>query len=295
MKDSKIDSVLGKNTKYGDTYNPDILVREERSNNREQYGITEKKLPFIGADIWHAYEVSFLTKKGLPVNGVLKLFIPCESRYIVESKSLKLYLFSFNMEKLGVDKQESIKVFETRVKRDLDALLGTDIFLKFFREYQAFNYTTSDLFLAKSQNLESVVNLEAIEFDVLNETPKLLKEGGIQFFFIKSDMLRSNCKITSQPDYGSIYIYISGSQAPTFASLAQYIVSFRKENHFHEEVVECIYSRLWTKFSPSDLMVTALYTRRGGIDICPVRASRQELIPKQLYDVEKLTLKEYRS
>ena len=108
-------------------------------------------------------------------------------------------------------------------------------------------------------------------------------------------MLRSNWKITHQPDWGSIYIHLkSEKQLPSHASLLRYIVSLRDENHFHEEICEMIYKRLWDQFHPDILAVTCLYTRRGGIDICPSRANRVEYLPEHLLDPEELSLKTWR-
>ncbi len=294
--------VLGKQVEYKYSYDPGILRKEMRLTNRKEYDIDEKKLPFIGVDVWHAYECSFLLNNGAPVNGILKLSFPCDSKYLVESKSLKLYLFSFNMEKIGATVIDAIAYFEKTVKKDLSKLLETEVTCRFFREHQA--TFTQDNLLKKAVNLNSTIHIEQINFNLYKESPDILQDEDSDImqdlkmeprFFIKSDMLRSNCKITKQSDFGTVYIYIGGKRLPSLVSVAQYIVSMRQEYHFHEEIVECIYSRLWKKYSPSNLLVAALYTRRGGIDICPVRANRPELFPQQLMDVDRLTIKEYRS
>ena len=289
--------VLGKDTEYKFTYDPDILAREPRVKNRQIYGFDNEHLPFVtGYDTWHCYEASFMLENGLPVNGVLKLVIPANSEYIVESKSLKLYLFSFNMQKLGVTKADAIERFQATVEKDLEALLGVHVRSGFFTEAIATQMFSTDMFLGEAKPLEDFTSdLETISFNKFNEDPAILKFGDNQGLYIVSDMLRSNCKITHQPDWGTIFIYMFGMpKGVDTDALAQYIVSFRGENHFHEEIVECMYARLKEKYDPIELMVTALYTRRGGIDICPTRASKSELLPMQLIDPTLLTMKDYR-
>jgi 7-cyano-7-deazaguanine reductase len=294
-----ITHVLGKNVNdYKATYDPDILAREARVGNRKIYGFDNDSLPFkAGRDIWHAYECNFLTDNGLPVNGVLKLSIPFDSEFIVESKSLKLYLFSYNMEKMGPGTRSAARNFCERVTKDISALLGATIEVAFFDAELAEDWTVTNDFLEGFDNIGSLIDLEKVTFDQFQENPDILveDEDSDGTLWVKTDLLRSNCKITHQPDYGTIYIHMEGSQIPTPASIAQYIVSMRSENHFHEEIVECVYSRLQNKFAPRKLLVTALYTRRGGIDICPSRASSEDLLPETLLDLSVLTEKEYRS
>jgi len=289
--------VLGKKTDYKFTYDPGILAREPRIRNRQIYGFDNDHLPFaIGYDTWHAYECSFLLENGLPVNGVLKMVVPCTSEFIVESKSFKLYLFSFNMQPLGRTRDEAINRFVETVTNDLSELLEATVKIGFYTEADASAMLSTDNLLGDARPLEDTTSdLEEIKFDKFNEDPEILKFGDNQGLYVFSDMLRSNCKITHQPDWGTVFVYMFGINPGIDPdSLAQYIVSFRGENHFHEEIVECMYTRLWEKFKPIELMVTALYTRRGGIDICPTRASKGELIPMQLTDADILTLKDYR-
>jgi 7-cyano-7-deazaguanine reductase len=139
--------------------------------------------------------------------------------------------------------------------------------------------------------LEKTINAEVINFNDFTEEPELLLSSKSEFNEIKvsTHLLRSNCKITHQPDWGSVFIYIKGEKLPTHESLLKYLVSIRNENHFHEEICEMIYYRLWTFFSPDKLMVTCIYTRRGGIDICPIRVSEQNLLPKYLSDCKQLS------
>lgn len=294
-RDKPIDSVLGKNTtNYKSNYDPDVLVSIKRSNDRSRLDLREDTLPFVGFDVLHAYEASFLTGKGLPVNGILKLIIPANSTYIVESKSLKLYLFSFAMQSMGKNKEEATANYLKTVKEDLTKVLECPIKLSFFDVTQA--VFEKDPILIRVKDLDYVVDLDTLVFDKYTESPDTLEvQEGLSSLFIKTDLLKSNCKITHQCDYATIYIQIKGSSIPSPESIAKYIVSMRGENHFHEEIVECVYSRLWNKFQPKDLMVCALYTRRGGIDICPVRTSSADLVPPFLVGESTLLSKEYRS
>ncbi|WP_255434074.1 NADPH-dependent 7-cyano-7-deazaguanine reductase QueF [Carboxylicivirga sp. M1479] len=282
------DKFLGKQVDYPQSYAPEMLVAVPRYLNREKYHLSNDQLPFIGFDSWHAYELSFLTKKGLPVTGLLKIVYPATNPSIVESKSLKLYLNSFNMHRFGTSAKEGLDLVLSTIKKDLDKLLETDVNLGFFNaenddaQFDFDNYTI----------LEQSKNVDEIEFVHFNENPQLLtpsnKKGELK---VASHLLRSNCKITNQPDWGSVYIHINGDALPDLDGLLQYIVSIRNENHFHEEICEMIYKRLWDTYSPNELAVSCIYTRRGGIDICPVRVSHQHLLPSKLISSDILSSK----
>jgi len=280
---------LGKQVEYPQHYSPEMLVSVPRELNRKEYDISEDNLPFCGIDVWHAYELSFLTKKGLPVSGVLKIVYPCNNPVIVESKSLKLYLNSFNMEQYGDTPEEGIRLIERIVKKDLSKLLKTDIKLNIFVKggtNTPFDYEEYSL-------LEELPEANNITFNTFKEAPELLTSDKHEPFSFKiaTHLLRSNCKVTFQPDWGSAFIYMKGKNKPSKESLLKYLVSFRNENHFHEEVCEMIYKRLWDSFQPDELAVTCIYTRRGGIDITPIRASHNKLIPKYLSDERTLSRK----
>jgi 7-cyano-7-deazaguanine reductase len=266
---------------YSDQYDPSLLQPVERKLNREDYNIDDNNLPFVGIDAWNAYEVSFLTSKGLPISGLMKIVYPCDSPTIVESKSLKLYLNSFNMTKMGDTRQEAINNVINAVEKDLSTALQTNVKCALHFEGEAepvniFGGYTDILHLS---------DYESMEFTHFNEDPNILKPvlsiHKVQRR-IKSDLLRSNCRVTNQPDWGDIYIHFKGNTDIDVDSLLQYMVSFRKENHFHEEVCEMIYTRLHTLLNPDELMVCCLYTRRGGIDINPIRATHTHLIPDNL-------------
>ncbi len=281
--------VLGKQVAYPKGYSPELLVFVPRSANREIYGLQDDNLPFVGYDVWHAYELGFLTDKGLPVSGVLKIIYPANSPGIVESKSLKLYLNGFNMSYYGANREDGIIKICEIIKDDLSELLKTKVELHFFDATAGetgFDFTYYEL-------LEARPETENLNFADFKENQSLLKisddKGGQ--IMVGTHLLRSKCRITGQPDWGSAYILLKGDQLPELSSLLKYIVSIRNENHFHEEICEMIYKRLWDTFSPIELMVSTIYTRRGGIDICPLRASKASLLPKLLTNVNQLSKK----
>jgi 7-cyano-7-deazaguanine reductase len=280
--------VLGQKVEYPSTYAPEILVAVPRRLNREQYQLHDDHLPFKGVDVWHAYELGFLTLKGLPVTGVLKLVYPADSASLVESKSIKLYLNGFNMFKIGDKPNDGITLVIQLIKQDLEKLLNTTVQLSFHQSSHPLSNNFNDYSL-----LEEMNDVENLRFDHFTESPEILDIASTEPSSLKlaTHLLRSNCKITHQPDWGSAFIHIKSNVTPDLASILKYLVSFRNENHFHEEICEMIYKRLWDKYKPEELMVTCIYTRRGGIDICPVRASDQHLFPKQLASPEQLSEK----
>lgn len=283
-----------------DHVDPDLLVGIPRYLNRDQYDLYADDLPFLGYDVWNCYEFSTLTNNGFPVSGVLRIVYPCDSFKIVESKSLKLYLNSFNMMKCGNTIDDVVDFVELKVYQDLSEVLGDDVRVTLHNNTST---TISPFGVVKFETLEEHLedDLPNISFEHTNEDPKILQTKGTdytdQFFFWHSSVLRSNCRVTNQPDWGDVYIIINSTKTVTPESLLQYIVSMRKENHFHEEITECIYKRLWDLLEPKELLVACLYTRRGGIDINPVRASHQGTVDKfahYLYDDTKLNKKTLR-
>ena len=283
---------LGKKvTDYKSVYDPKLLARHPRSINREKYKIEDSSI-FSGYDIWHAYEETFLLVNGQPVTFILKIKVPCSSAYIVESKSLKLYLYSFAMERIEGTKRQAIQKYKQIVEKDLSELLECSVVVQVFEQNDY--KPVQDYMISSARSLDSLINFSQLTFETVGEDPSLLELSEDVFeIHVKSDMLRSKCLITGQPDTGTVFIYMKG-QTPTLDSLAKYIFALREEHHFHEEIVECFYKRLIDLFNPSQLLVAALYNRRGGIDICPVRTNHTPLLPLYLGNVDYLTEKEYR-
>lgn len=272
---------LGKQSRYPQHYDPSVLVAVPRILNRELYGIDEQRLPFQGVDIWHAYEFSFLLENGMPTSGILKISYPASSSYLVESKSLKLYLNSFNMDRYGQTSDEGRALVLVTIQNDLSHLLKCKVDVNCIQNsdvFQPFDF-------AQHKILEDSFSFENVTFSEYTENPNLLtseeNEGEIKW---GTHLLRSNCKITHQPDWGTLYIKMEAKNRPTPESFLKYIVSLRNENHFHEEICEMVFSRILERFNPEKLMIVCLYTRRGGIDICPIRLAGYET-PSMLSDI----------
>lgn len=276
---------------YKDLYDPSLLVGIPRHYNRTDYGIEETNLPFEGYDVWNAYEVSALTENGYPVTGMVKIAYSSASPKHVESKSIKLYLNSLNMTKLGKTRDEVIKNIVSTVEKDLQELLGCQIIVSFFKESDPISEETT---FDKSSflNLENLVDVDNLEFTAYksDETQLEIEKGSEVKYY--ADFLRSNCRVTNQPDFGSVFIHLKGDKVPTAESIVKYIVSHRQVNHFHEEIAEMVYKHLLDRFQPEDLMVACLYSRRGGIDINPIRANKLSLIPDWYIDPQVKITKE---
>ena len=286
LDNSRISKHLGQTSQYKSTYDSELLVREPRSSNREYLNIFDDDLPFVGSDTWNAYECSFLLDNGRPVTGVVKCVYPCSSKYIVESKSIKLYFNSFNMTKMGATKEDAISSFEEDASVDLSELLETKVKVKFQggdRVNKKFDSPNMEWEIDDYQNVDLLDDHKDFVYTQYTEDPSLLegvsRERDLEQKFY-SGLLKSNCRVTSQPDWGDVFIYIKSKHAIDAHSIKNYVVSYRDECHFHEEICECFYKRLKDAFEPSELLVMCLYARRGGIDINPVRASSQELIEK---------------
>ena len=292
LDNSRISKHLGQTSEYKDQYDAGLLVNEPRSNNRTHLDIRDDDLPFVGFGTWNAYEVSALTNNGLPVAGVTKVVYPCDSKYIVESKSIKLYFNSFNMFKCGDTPEQVLKYIDTTASKDLSNLLETDVIV---RTLPASCIPMGETVLShdKYSTLESMYTqqqLSEMTLDTYEETPELLEldeqyQAEPRITRYHSSLLKSNCRVTSQPDWGDVYVMCEGHQHVTPDSLLKYIVSFRDECHFHEEICETIYKRLYDVLSPSRLCVICLYARRGGIDINPARATDLSLILEEARDL----------
>ena len=288
---------LGKTSAYIKQYTPSLLVREPRQSNRKHLGISDQAPPFVGSDVWNGYEVSCLLNNGTPVNATARVSYSADNKFIVESKSMKLYWNSFNMTKLGDTTSQVYNEIQHRASNDLSILLETDVQVGIQSTIHT-HYKNPDYFNNSFVNLDS--NVDVIPCTIYNETPDLLVQGGyiiddnpkVQQFW--SSALKSNCRVTSQPDFGDVYIHYKGKYKISQENLLQYIVSFRDECHFHEEICETIYKRLYDLFEPQELMVACLYTRRGGWDINPIRSTHLCLIPELFTDVNKLVVKTQR-
>ena len=293
ITDTAASKLLGKKIEGCDTYNPSFLVAVPRTENRIRYNIDENNMPFDGFDVWHAYEFSSMTQNGLPYTRVLKLKYSCCSEFIVESKSLKLYLNSFNMSRYGKNIKESLNICAKVIQKDLSELLKTEVVLSFL-DVDTEHTKIFDGF----ENVLDFVDFDNLKIENFKESPELLEVEETREnkeYFLNFDSLRSNCRVTHQPDFGSAFIYYKSKQHIKESSLIRYLCSFRCEYHFHEECCEMVYKRLFDLLDDKndELMVCILYTRRGGIDICPIRYSKNcQILPvfKDLSDVTKYAI-----
>ena len=271
MKTDEIASkFLGKKVSGSENYDPSLLVAIPREENRKQYNLNNENLPFYGWDVWHAYEFSSMTENGIPVTRLLKLKYSCNSKFLVESKSLKLYLNSFNMTRFGKNISECLAICKSKIEKDLSERLETEVKTNFID-----NSTEKVQIYENFQNIMQFVNENNLRIEKFKEAPEVLytePNNTIKEYYLTFDSLRSNCRVTHQPDFGDLFLYYKSAKHITEESLVKYLSSFRSEYHFHEECCEMIFKRLHDILDKDDkLFVCALYTRRGGIDICPSR------------------------
>ena len=275
MKPLETHGILGQSTSYPKTYAPDMLYPIPRALGRAKLALPADALS-IGMDWWQVFEMSWLNSHGISQVAMARLAIPATSDYIVESKSLKLYFNSLNFTEF--DNQQAVKA---TVEKDLSACLKTDVTLEIFEVNIANSLPISapqgdciDNALDNSDKKIAIVS----EVDPSSLTIAHQGASDSQLQILHSHLLRSNCPVTNQPDWGTLEIQID-SQPIDRAGLLEYILSFRQHNGFHEQCVEQIFSDLTQAFSPKSLMVRAWYTRRGGIDINPCRVSDWALLP----------------
>lgn len=275
MKPLETHGILGQSTHYPKTYAPDMLYPIPRALGRANLALPADALS-IGMDWWQVFEMSWLNSHGISQVAMARLAIPATSDYIVESKSLKLYFNSLNFTEF--DNQQAVKV---TVEKDLSACLKTDVTLEIFEVSIANSLPISapqgdciDNALDSSDKKIAIVS----DVDPLSLTVAHQGASDSQLQILHSHLLRSNCPVTNQPDWGTLEIQID-SQPIDRAGLLEYILSFRQHNGFHEQCVEQIFSDLTQAFAPKTLMVRAWYTRRGGIDINPCRVSDINLLP----------------
>jgi 7-cyano-7-deazaguanine reductase len=266
---------LGKATTYCSEYNPELLQAVPRSLNRDGLAISADNLPFVGEDVWYGYELSWLNSSGKPIVAVGEFRFPCTSANIVESKSFKLYLNSFNQSRFS-----SWQEVENCLVKDLTNTCGSIAVVELFSVDNC-----PALQISQQVFSEETICIDDIELDIENYQldPTLLVDANREDKTVKNEnlvshLLKSNCLITNQPDWASIYIQYSG-QKISQTSLLAYLVSFRQHNEFHEQCVERIYCDIKMYCNVTDLTVFARYTRRGGLDINPFRSTSQLRAP----------------
>lgn len=267
MKLSSRDLPLGQDVSYPTVYDPKLLFPIERAQARLELGLDTRTLPFTGWDLWNAYELSWLTPQGMPRVGILRLKVDCLSSNIIESKSLKLYLNSFNQTAF-----DSAEHMLDTLKADLSQaaqggvqieLIAPNDFAKLrIEEFEGIDLDTQTLAIDCYEPNAELLSLEPDQ----NSDQTQVTES------LFSRLLKSNCPVTSQPDWACVRIDYTGPKIDR-AGLLKYIISFRMHNGFHEQCVETIFKDILVRCKPHSLSVYARYTRRGGLDINPWRAT----------------------
>jgi 7-cyano-7-deazaguanine reductase len=258
------DSLLGKHVSYRDTYAPELLFPIPRASKRADSGLAEEHpLPFHGEDLWNAYELSWLDPRGKPVVALAQFHVPASSPCLIESKSLKLYLNSFNQHKFPNPAQ-----LQATIAQDLSRTAGAPVVVRItpLNEQPAREIGYPKGVLLDTLEIEVDRYTPAPEFLQVENAAPLVEET------LYSHLLKSNCLVTGQPDWGMVAIRYCGGKIER-AGLLRYIVSFRQHNEFHEQCVERIFMDIMRQCAPEKLDVLARYTRRGGLDINPWRSN----------------------
>ena len=252
------DSSLGENTNYPTGYDPSILVGLNRADSRQKLRLDSNSYEIFGIDSWTCYELSWLNENGIPRNSILYFSYSCHSKFFVESKSLKLYLYSLNNKKFSSNEE----LIQT-IKEDLESALKTEISLEI---------STVPREIISNENCIDSLNIEEPSAQpnslVLLSNEKDVDED------VTCGLFRSLCPVTAQPDLATVYIAYKGKQI-NHKSLLSYLLSYRNHQGFHEECVERIFQDLNERCELESLLVRANYLRRGGIEINPVRSTRE--------------------
>ena len=258
---------LGQKTEYASLYDRTLLQPVPRALNRDGLGITQNQPFNIGADIWTAYEISWLNEKGLPQVAIADIYLGYQSQNLIESKSFKLYLNSFNQSKFA-----DFNTVQQTMQRDLIECAQGDVKVRLnpvvVYDSQKINYLQGDCI--DEQDIE----ITSYEFNA-NWLKDCVSDEIVEEKLV-SHLLKSNCLITNQPDWGTLHIHYVGNKID-HEKLLRYVVSFRQHNEFHEQCVERIFCDLMHYAKPEKLTVYARYTRRGGLDINPFRSNFENL------------------
>ena len=277
-----IHGILGEQTTdYPTEYSPETLYPIARSMGRDVIGWQDDKLT-VGIDWWQAFELSWLNQQGISQVAIARFAIPASSPFIVESKSLKLYLNSINFTEFA-----NWAEVQTLIAKDLSQCVQADVKVELF----GLEDESSGLLITQPEGIciddalaDSTAKVALCEHPdasllIDHNTDAALQDHAQPYIFY-SNLLRSNCPVTNQPDWGTLAVSITSDKPVNNANMLRYILSFRQHNGFHEQCVEQIFADLSQYYEPSELMVRAWYTRRGGIDINPCRVSDVSLMPE---------------
>lgn len=257
-------SELGRTSGYDPHYNPQRLFAIARDAKRQELGINPNTLPFYGFDCWNHYEVSWLNEKGKPIVALAEIFYDCATPFLIESKSLKLYFNSFN----NTHFKNHDEVSQV-VARDLTQRLGGPARIRLTSLHE------NDLGTIQMAPPGECIDALDVACSVYLVEPEYLVVENIQVEeILYSNLLKSNCLVTKQPDWGSVHIAYTGKQMNR-EGLLKYLVSFRNHNEFHEQCIERIFVDIMRRCNPEKLTVYGRYTRRGGLDINPYRSTEK--------------------
>lgn len=262
---SAVNSLLAQSTSYCGQYDSSLLFPIPRQEKREELGFDLESMPFQGLDIWTAFEVSWLNLKGKPNAVIAEFAFPADSPNLIESKSFKLYLNSFNGTRF-----ESQQQVEALLIKDLSLACGdsVDVLIR------GLDFNESVIGILPGENLDNL-DIEVTDYQV---NPTLLTtEVSVEKVSetLNSHLLKSNCLVTGQPDWGSVVIRYQGMQI-NHENLLKYFISFREHNEFHEQCIERIFTDIMKQCKPDNLTVYARYVRRGGLDINPYRSNFED-------------------
>lgn len=279
---------------YTDTFDPSQLNPMPRALARGDWGI--KGDEFVGYDTWHCHEATFLLNNGLPMAGTLKIVCPASSEFMVESKSFKLYLNTFDMCKMGDTIPQAIENYEKQVAKDISACIGAEVKVAFFRQGEEKMYEGDPgafyldmLRLIGNKGLEA---MEVTDYDGKESHFKVIPGESGEDLFVMTNLLRSRCRHTKQKDTGAAYFRIVTKDGTVdLQSLLKEVIALREVNEFHEFCSEKLFKAITNHPDVEDCVVMLLYARRGSLDINPVRASKEYLIPKELIDTGFYTKK----
>ncbi len=265
---------LGKSTEYIDEYSPQLLQAVPRALNRQDLQLSSENLPFYGEDIWYGYELSWLEPNGKPVVAVAEFRFCCTSANLVESKSFKLYLNSFNQSRFN-----SWQTVAHTLQKDLSKISGKPVVVNLFKVNDCPPLEIAHNSATCIDDIDLTINNYQFDRQLLNGSCQNSDSPLVQEYLV-SHLLKSNCLITNQPDWASIYIEYSGKPID-HGQLLKYLISFRQHNEFHEQCVERIYTDIMEFCQCTQLSVFARYTRRGGLDINPFRSNENRNAPYQ--------------
>ncbi len=268
---------LGKSTKYVDQYSPQLLQAVPRSLNRNDLALNDSSLPFFGEDVWYGYELSWLNTQGKPIVAIAEFRFNCTSPNLVESKSFKLYLNSFNQTRF-----DNWQAVQKTLATDLALCSGNTVKVTLFDVDQCAALKIAPISAKCIDSLDITIDEYGYQANLLKKCslsndPTAAEKNNSNINdvveeHLVSHLLKSNCLITNQPDWASIYIFYRGEKI-SHPALLKYLISFRKHNEFHEQCVERIFCDLQKYYLLQQLTVFARYTRRGGLDINPFRST----------------------